>query len=679
VGPERNRRRRRRRRPSFCSFSVARRAPTQPKHAKTPKTPNSTQPSRVKGDPGAGIVCVTPDSLLPRGWCPGAQALVAVGRADGRADVVAVPSGRVLASARAPTQAAAAAAAAQAPRPQRDVKHEQLADDPRRVVAVAFFLPPGGGGSAGAEGVGKGGGGGGSSSSGRGDGDGNGNGGGKKKKKSKKEGVADADAPPVWPHLLVLHGTGLACVYRLGPEVLQQPQQQQQQQQQAAADGDGGEQGKDGAAAAAAAAVAAARPLLTPNTTFQASLNARCAALDPRSIAAVRAWRLPGVLAGGQDEDGGDRGGNQAPPPPPPPRAPLLAVGAEGTALSLYDLGAGRRVWQAKSPKPDRTGLAERPHHTAVAFLPGVPGQAEGGSAATGGQGAEGGGKGGGGTDAEPPIPRFVMLVGTATHKVHAYDTAIGKRPQASAEWGTARITAIVPQRQQRRAGQEPAAAAAAAAAAAVGAAADGAGVGADFWVADGVGRAGSLELRGIGGGAKGPDGAGGMQLLTPKGGAGAQALLRGAAGSVRAVAALSLSPAPAPAAASSASSAAASRRGGSREVVAVAGLDRHLRIYDARTHACVGRVYAKQQLTGAVWVPPLLLTGAARAMLPPPPPRAPAAAAAARANGGAGGGGGSKRAAGEEVEYDREAGRANERGMRATAKEAAPKKKSKL
>jgi hypothetical protein len=504
------------------------------------------------------------DPLLPAGWQPGAQAVVAVGRADGRADVVAAPSGRVLASLRAPTQAAVGAAQAQAPTPQRGIKHEQLADDPRRVVALAFFLADGGGS-------------GGSS----------GSGGGAKPAGKRSQAAATAPPPPAdpWPRLLVLHATGLACVYRLGPEVLQQQQQQQQQHEPAPA-----------AAAEDGAPPPARPPPLAPEATFQASLNARCAALDPGAAAAVRAWRLP---AGGAPDDDKKH--------QPPSRPPLLAVGSEGTALSLYDLLARRRVWQAKSPKPDRTGLAERPHHTAVAFLPGVPEEEQGAAAAAAAAaGGGGGGKSGGeAPDAnEPPVPRFVLLVGTAVHKVHVYDTAVGKRPQASAEWGSARITAIVPQR-----GEE---------------AAEAGGAAADLWAADGMGRAGALELRGLGAdGApapKAPDGSGGLALRTPSAGA-SQGVLRGAAGSVRAVAVLPRGRVAAlqrrrqlPGKPQAAAAAAA---GGPREVVAVVGLDRHVRLYDARTHACVGRVYAKQQLTGAVWVPPAVVAAAVGAAGP--------------------------------------------------------------
>jgi hypothetical protein len=436
---------------------------------------------------------------------------------------------------RAPTQAAVGAAQAQAPKAQRDIKHDQLADDPRRVVGLAFFL-----GLAGAE---------------EGAGGGGGSGAGKKAGKKKSEAAAAAPAADPWPRLVVLHGTGLACVYRLGPDVLGE---QQQEAPAAAATQDG----------AAAPAAAARLPALAPEATFQASLNARCAALDPGAAAAVRSWRL-GATASASASAASRR-------------APLLAVGSEGTALSLYDLDAKRRVWQAKSPKPDRTGLAERPHHTAVAFLPGVPEQV----------GVVGGGEGGGDDNSgnDPPIPRFVLLVGTAVHKVHAYDTAVGKRPQASADWGTARITALVPQREE---GDDEAPTF-------------------DFWAADGIGRAGALELRGLGAdGApapKGSDGSGGLSLRTPSAGA-TQGVLRGAAGSVRAVAVLSRARVAGLMAAKKA------RAGAPREeVVAVAGLDRHVRLYDARTHVCVGRVYAKQQLTGMVWVPPAVVAVAVRA-----------------------------------------------------------------
>ena len=52
----------------------------------------------------------------------------------------------------------------------------------------------------------------------------------------------------------------------------------------------------------------------------------------------------------------------------------LLAVGARGTELSVWDIGSQQRTYLAKSSKPDRVGLTDPPWCTAVAFVPGSSG-----------------------------------------------------------------------------------------------------------------------------------------------------------------------------------------------------------------------------------------------------------------------------------------------------------------
>eukprot|EP00877_Chromochloris_zofingiensis_P011657 jgi/Chrzof1/6745/Cz19g07160.t1 len=48
--------------------------------------------------------------------------------------------------------------------------------------------------------------------------------------------------------------------------------------------------------------------------------------------------------------------------------------------------------------------------------------------------------------DATASCGRQRLLVGTAAHKLLLYDTAVGKRPQMSIDWGEARITALLPE-----------------------------------------------------------------------------------------------------------------------------------------------------------------------------------------------------------------------------------------
>jgi ribosome biogenesis protein NSA1 len=100
---------------------------------------------------------------------------------------------------------------------------------------------------------------------------------------------------------------------------------------------------------------------------------------------------------------------------------------------SLWDLATGSRVWQGKGGKPNRVGLVDKPYPTAVAFLPSSKAFAANGTAAAG-TAAEGG-------DSSSISRRFV--VGSATAKVHVYDTAAGKRPQQEAVFGESRITAL--------------------------------------------------------------------------------------------------------------------------------------------------------------------------------------------------------------------------------------------
>ena len=111
----------------------------------------------------------------------------------------------------------------------------------------------------------------------------------------------------------------------------------------------------------------------------------------------------------------------------------MLAVGGDGCQLSLWDLGAQARVWQAKGAKPNSIGLVDKVHITAAAFLEGY---------ATKG----GGGGGGGGEGSGCSAGRHVVLVGTASHKLLLYDTAAGRRPQLELTWRDARVMALAPE-----------------------------------------------------------------------------------------------------------------------------------------------------------------------------------------------------------------------------------------
>jgi ribosome biogenesis protein NSA1 len=97
------------------------------------------------------------------------------------------------------------------------------------------------------------------------------------------------------------------------------------------------------------------------------------------------------------------------------PGSGLLAVGAQGTELRLYDAAAGGQpAFVAKGGRPNAVGLPDRPWNSAAAFLPG-----------------------GGGSK---------VVVGTGYRKLRLYDSKAGKRPQLDVAFGEARVTALAPQ-----------------------------------------------------------------------------------------------------------------------------------------------------------------------------------------------------------------------------------------
>jgi ribosome biogenesis protein NSA1 len=101
---------------------------------------------------------------------------------------------------------------------------------------------------------------------------------------------------------------------------------------------------------------------------------------------------------------------------------------------SIWNLTTGSKVWQGKGGKPNRVGLVDKPYTTALAFLPGSGTAANGSSnesAAAGTSGEDGAGI------------SLRFIAGSATAKLHVYDTAAGKRPQQQAVFGESRVTAV--------------------------------------------------------------------------------------------------------------------------------------------------------------------------------------------------------------------------------------------
>lgn len=92
----------------------------------------------------------------------------------------------------------------------------------------------------------------------------------------------------------------------------------------------------------------------------------------------------------------------------------LLAVGAQGTELRLFDVATGAAAFVGKGGRPNKVGLMDRPWNTAAAFMPGSNGTK--------------------------------LAVGTGEHKFRLYDTAAGKRPQLDIVFGQARVTAVAPE-----------------------------------------------------------------------------------------------------------------------------------------------------------------------------------------------------------------------------------------
>lgn len=226
----------------------------------------------------------------------------------------------------------------------------------------------------------------------------------------------------------------------------------------------------------------------------------------------------------------------------------LLAVGAEGAELSVWDVATQQAVYRAKAGKPNRSGLLDKPWVTAVALLPSAGSSRAGSIGSTSSAGATAAGGGGEGVAA----PAVHVVTGTAHHKLKLYDLRAGRRPQLAVEWGEARITALAP---------EP--------------------TGLRCWAANGTGHISAWDLR-----------------TNSVGDA-----LKGAAGAIKA---LALQPVPPR---GSATQAGSSSSGSGAPLLAAVGLDRWLRLYSTASRKQQVKVYLKQQLSGVAFCPPTLAT----------------------------------------------------------------------
>ena len=90
--------------------------------------------------------------------------------------------------------------------------------------------------------------------------------------------------------------------------------------------------------------------------------------------------------------------------------AGLLAVGCQGSELSIWNVHTREKVFQAKGAKPNKLGLMDLPWNSALTFVPGAAGKK--------------------------------LFVGTGYHKLRVYDVAQA-RPVSNVEFGEARISDI--------------------------------------------------------------------------------------------------------------------------------------------------------------------------------------------------------------------------------------------
>jgi ribosome biogenesis protein NSA1 len=132
-----------------------------------------------------------------------------------------------------------------------------------------------------------------------------------------------------------------------------------------------------------------------------------------------------------------------------------LVVGSDGQQPALWELASLTKIWQAKGGKPNKIGLVDLAHTTAIAFLPGSSTTTTKSSSSSqrtvqqpaAAAAAEATGNGAGGETAPPTAAvarRFVC--GSVSSKLHVYDTAVGRRPQLEVAFGETRVTSLAPE-----------------------------------------------------------------------------------------------------------------------------------------------------------------------------------------------------------------------------------------
>ncbi|GAX76123.1 hypothetical protein CEUSTIGMA_g3566.t1 [Chlamydomonas eustigma] len=113
-----------------------------------------------------------------------------------------------------------------------------------------------------------------------------------------------------------------------------------------------------------------------------------------------------------------------------------IALGGEGHNVQVWDLATQKEVFHAKGGKPNKVGLVDLPHITAITFLPSHTRNSAISTAQETGPTS--------GT--EPSAPLLKVLAGTARHKLWLYDLVKGRRPQLELIWGESKITALKPE-----------------------------------------------------------------------------------------------------------------------------------------------------------------------------------------------------------------------------------------
>lgn len=237
-----------------------------------------------------------------------------------------------------------------------------------------------------------------------------------------------------------------------------------------------------------------------------------------------------------------------------------MAVGGEGCNVQVWDLTTAppHEVFKAKGGKPDKLGLVDKVNCTSLAFLPGPallslhkenePSIKKKEIVAVEDKNA-------------PTLPPLTLISGTAGHKLYVYQPAIGRRPQVDLPYGETRVTALLPDPSPSSSGSHAG----------------------SVWAANGEGSVEKLDL-----GLKGP----------PR----VQGGLKGATGSVRALAAITLLRVNEDEDDShdgqEGEGEGARQEGEILPLVSSVGLDRYLRVYHAQTRKCLLKTYLKQHLT---------------------------------------------------------------------------------